>query len=113
MELPLQKMWSTPTMSTILYRRTINVAITAEDAGKEFADAACDVQCDFLRGLAACVSAWRMEPWIRNREHSSWPFQCRAIVDELSGAERLEIAGVLETLLDHLNEPVEATGGKG
>lgn len=95
-------------MSTILHRRDLHVAISAEESGREFACAAADVQCEFLKGFAAAVDEWvseLSEPSPRGG-FRSWPMQCRFIVDELSANERFEIAGRLETLLEHLNGPV-------
>jgi hypothetical protein len=81
-------------MSTVLHRRELHVAITAQDAGTEFANASADVQAEFLLGLldATCESKF------------NWPMQCRYILDEMPIPRRREVANLLETLVEHLRE---------
>lgn len=80
-------------MSQILHRREINVAITAEEAGREFAHAAMDVQAEFL--LA----------WMKAAAGFNWCLQCCYIKDELYVEEKQKVVKMLETLLEHLKEP--------
>ena len=88
-------------MSTVLHRRQINVAITAREAGKEFANASADVQVEFLAGMVEAVREWKDLPGTH-----VWPMQCRFIVDEMDATARAEAASLIDTLLDHLREPV-------
>lgn len=82
-------------MSKILHRREINVAITAEEAGKEFADAASDVQAAFLTGW---LDATMRDPGF------GWTMQCNYIAAEFSGEKRVQLFVLLSTLLEHLED---------
>lgn len=79
-------------MSAILFRREVNIAITAEEAGKEFGDASSDVQVAFLMG------------WLQASEKWAWPIQCRHIADEVPDHRRVALLVLLKTLADHLGE---------
>jgi hypothetical protein len=86
-------------MSTVLMRREIPpVCFEARVCGIEFANASADVQKQFLLGWVAATRDWR---------ESSWPFQCRYIIDEMDREERAAVADVVSSLLDHLTEPVQ------
>lgn len=87
-------------MSTILHRRTteVSVAIPAREAGVEFANASADVQVEFFAGMVEAIAKWPAA--------TPWPMQCRFIVDEMSQEARHELAWRLDTLMEHLREPV-------
>lgn len=85
-------------MSTVLHRRTVNVAISASEAAGELAGAPADVQAGFFVAFAQSVLEW---------EHP-WCFQCRSIVDELKPHQRQQVGSVLRNLLDYLDEPAAA-----
>jgi hypothetical protein len=85
-------------MSQILHQRTVNVAISANQAGHEFADAPHDIQAAFLSGFMDGVDDWD------NPEN--WTCQCRTIVREINdGDRRHRLAAMLQGLVDHLLEP--------
>jgi hypothetical protein len=87
-------------MSAILHRRDIHVAISAQDAGLEFAESSGDVQAQFLSGLLDAV-----DDWGRTTKAGCWAMQCRYIADEIHGDRRSRLAALLGTLVEHLNEP--------
>ncbi len=80
-------------MSTILHRRTVNVAIEAHEAGKEFGDAVSDVQAAFLLGWLEAASKW------------NWPQQCPFIAHGVPADKRVALLVLLKTLTEHLEEP--------
>lgn len=82
-------------MSTVLLRREQPpVCFEAVHCGIEFAHASADVQKEFLLG------------WFLAADGFPWAIQCRAIIDEMNDYERSSVASVVETLLEHLREPV-------
>ena len=83
-------------MSTILHLRTVNVAISAEESGVEFANAPADIQAVFLIGFQGALECWGAT--------QSWPMQCRFITDEMPKERKPLLASVLRTLLEHLEE---------
>lgn len=90
-------------MSTILHQRELHIAISAEDAAKELADAPHDVQAAFFASF---------ELWA---DVTGWGDKCRMIADELNGGRRELLARCLETLVEHLREvrPCETCEGTG
>lgn len=64
--------------------------------GVAFARSDGEKQRDFLLALVAETETWK----------NPWAFQCRAIVDCMSQEQRLAVSLALDTLLEHLNEPV-------
>lgn len=88
-------------MSQILHRRELHVAISAEEAGAEFASAPADVQAKFLEAFAASVNGWT--------GNQNWPMQCRHITDELS-CDPSKLAAMLRTLIDHLENKITEPG---
>lgn len=81
-------------MSTILIRRDVNVAVSAAEAACEFLAASADVQAAFLVAMIDDIDKWTAR--------ESWPFQCRAVVDEIPEAYRVRLAVMLGTLVEHL-----------
>lgn len=85
-------------MSTILMRREIpTVCFDSAECGVAFANAGFDIQAAFLSALASEVHSWGGV--------FSWPQQCRYIASEMQAEDRAAVASVLNTLLEHLEEP--------
>ena len=104
-------------MSTILHRREMNVAITADEAGRELANTSCDVQSVFFASMANEIELRTIcpRPFGRSGERptQSWGDSCRMIADELTLTGRDLIAGYLETLIEHLREVRECSACDG
>lgn len=81
-------------MSDVLHRRHVDVTITAQESAKELAETDAGMQAQFFLSFAEAARGY------------SWSVQCRYIADELQSFPdgRSEIAGMLETLADHLRE---------
>lgn len=90
-------------MSTILHRRELHVAITADEAGYERAKAPADIQAAFLVAFAEQTEAFY------------WAMQCRFIADELTPEQGMTVASALAILDEHLREvrPCETCEGTG
>lgn len=88
-------------MSTILHRREMHVAITADEAGYELSRAPGDVQAAFFYALAD------------ESQKFFWAMQCRAIADELKPEQREIIAYAMEVLVEHLREVRECSACEG
>lgn len=79
-------------MSSVMYRKEINVAESARDMGELFAGSAHDIQIEFLLG------------WTDSASRFGWPMQCRYITDDFPASRKAEAAAMLRTLADHLAE---------
>jgi hypothetical protein len=91
-------------MSTILHRREMHVAITADESAKELVDSSADVQAVFFAKMAWHIANWAAEPKRPFSQSPCWAIQCRFIADEMLPIQRAEAASVLETLIEHLRE---------
>lgn len=95
-------------MSTILHRREMHVSISADESGRELANAPCDVQAVFFASLADEIELRTIcpRPFGRSVERptQSWGDSCRMLSNELTLAGREKIAGYLESLIEHLRE---------
>lgn len=104
-------------MSTILHRREMHVAITADESGRELANAPCDIQAAFLNSLADEIELRTIcpRPFGRSekRPSQSWGDSCRMIADEMTLAARERLAGYLESLIEHLREVRECGDCEG
>lgn len=80
----------------MIIREIDPIEITTADMAASFANSDSEKQAEFLLKFAELVMAWP--------RGQSWPMQCRYIIEELSYAQRAEIASVLGTLMEHLEE---------
>lgn len=70
------------------------VEITTAEIAFAFCDADSEKQAEFLLLMAKQIAVWGPP--------RSWPMQCRHIVDEFDTQQRMVVASVLGTLMDHL-----------
>ena len=89
-------------MSTVLHRRELHVAITAEESANELMRSSADIQAVFFLMLAREVKTWRYG--------EGWPMQCRFIADEMDNGQRAEVVTALDTLIEHLREVRKPNG---
>lgn len=97
-------------MSTILHRRELHVAIDTEEAAKELIDAPADIQAAFFMDMTTAIENW---PRLLKRQKPCWPIQCRFIADEMDPGQRSAVAGMLESLIEHLREVRTCTTCEG
>lgn len=83
-------------MTPPFFRQVHESFVTGTEAGAFFAHACSDVQKQFL--LAAATAA----------DGFGWPMQCRHIIDGMNAEERRHVASFLDTLKEHIDEPVDA-----
>jgi hypothetical protein len=69
-----------------------DTTIGAAEAAEKLAGACDWTQIEFLAEFA------------RRTGEYCWPFQCRAIVDRMTKADKIAVAACLRTLLEHLEE---------
>ncbi len=82
--------------NAIIIRQTATTELTALDLGAQLSGDAPDAQAAILLAFARDVMGWDSLP------RKSWPIQCRMICDELTNEECRDIAGVLDSLMEHL-----------
>lgn len=76
--------------------------VTAEDIGVQLSCDTADKQAAMFLAFARDVLGWPSDT------SHPWPMQCRSIAEELNDKECEDVAGVLDTLLEHLRGiPVE------
>ena len=81
---------------TVIIRQTLTTEVTASDIGSQLAGDLDENQASVLLAFARSVLSW------------SWPNQCRNIAEQLTDEECGDVAGVLETLVEHLRTiPIE------
>lgn len=90
----------------MLKREIPDVTFSARDLGLAIANGDDEQQRQVLL-------AWAQGVADMGQLGGSWPMQCRAIIDGsnddgLSQADRRRVALMLEDLVDHLREPLEA-----
>lgn len=88
-------------MSTVLHRRALNIAITAEESATELVSTTADIQAAFFEMMAQEIENW---PKRLKKQIPSWAQQCRFIADEMDDGQRIAVANMLDTLLEHLRE---------
>lgn len=86
-------------MSTVLHRRESHIAITAEEAAVEFANAPCDIQAEFINWVIHTT-----ENWVKSSPHGQTPFignQLLAIREEMQPHERKKAIALCQMAIEY------------
>lgn len=83
-------------MSTVLHRRELNVAITAEESGVEFAAAPSDIQKAFVISVLDECSKWR-------KPGQSVYYQLQFIAEEMTPADRQRVVDFAQLVVEYFS----------
>lgn len=90
-------------MSDVLHRRELSITITSEESAVELVQSSADLQAKFFLSMTKDVNRWPDRSTVQ-QPLPSWAMQCRSIANEMNSRERVSVANMLDTLIDHLRE---------